>query len=124
MRGRDAQGMGYYQAPRGARTHNGVDFVAVPGEPVKAFLGGVVSKLGHPYADKPLFRYVEITRANSAVRYFYVSPSVAVGDHIKPGDVLGTCQELPYHGITQHFHLEIRVGGEFVDPIPYLCNNA
>lgn len=125
MRGNDAQGKGYFGASRGSRTHQGVDFVGEPGEPVTAFLGGTVSKLGYPYADKLEFRYVEVRRPNGdRVRYFYVEPSVKVGDLVKPGDRLGTCQRLPYAGITQHYHFEVLVGGVAVDPLRYLCDNA
>lgn len=125
MRGNDAQGKGYFGAPRGDRTHKGVDFVAKPGEPVRAFMAGTVTKLGFPYADKPQFRYVEVRRVNGdSLRYFYVAPTVEVGDQIAAGEMLGTCQELPYPGITQHFHFECLVRGEYADPIKYLCEHA
>ena len=125
MRGNDAQGKGYFGAPRGDRTHKGVDFVAKPGEPVRAFLEGTVTKLGYPYADKLEFRYVEARRANGDnCRYFYVSPTVQMGDEISAGEMLGTCQELPYPGITQHYHFEVIVRGEFADPIKYLSDYA
>jgi murein DD-endopeptidase MepM/ murein hydrolase activator NlpD len=125
MRGSDAQGKGYFGASRGDRTHKGVDFVAKPGEPVRAFMAGTVSKLGFPYADKPAFRYVEVKRINGDnLRYFYVSPTVAVGDQISAGEMLGTCQELPYPGITQHYHFEVIARGEYADPIKYLSDNG
>ncbi len=125
MRGHDSHGKGYFGAPRGDHTHKGVDFVATAGDPVRAFMGGVVSKLGFPYADRPDFRYVEVRRANAdCVRYFYVSPTVAVGDQINAGDMLGTSQQLPYEGIIQHYHLECIVKGEHCDPIRYLCDYA
>lgn len=125
MRGRDAQGAGYFGAPRGDRAHKGVDFVAKPGEPVRAFMAGRVTKLGFPYADKPEFRYVEVTRPNGdKLRHFYVSPTVQVGDQIAAGEMLGTCQELPYPGITQHIHFECIVRGEHADPIRYLSDHA
>jgi len=133
MRGSDAQGKGYFGAPRGDRIHKGVDFVQAlggseqikPGDPVRAFMAGTVSKLGFPYADKPAFRYVEVRRVNGDnLRYFYVSPTVAVGDAISAGEMLGTCQELPYPGITQHYHFEVTVRGEHADPIKYLSDYA
>lgn len=125
IRGADSQGKGYFGASRGARKHMGVDFVAVAGQPVKAFLAGVVTKLGYPYADKLEFRYVEIKRDNGdLVRYFYVSPTVEVGTRVTLGQIIGMCQQLPYAGITNHYHLEVKVGGEYVEPIKYLCDNA
>lgn len=133
MRGSDSQGKGYFGAPRGDRTHKGVDFVGTvgdpgpikPGDPVRAFMAGRVTKIGFPYADKPQFRYVEVRRVNGdSLRYFYVEPTVALNDEISAGEMLGTCQELPYPGITQHFHLEILVRGEYADPIRYLADHA
>lgn len=125
IRGSDQQGCGYFGASRGARLHNGVDFVAQPGDPVRAFLPGVVTKLGYPYAGDLSFRYVEVQRPNGdCVRYFYVSPTVETGDRVAAGDMLGTCQALPYEGITPHYHFEVRVRGQFVDPIKYLCDTV
>lgn len=126
MRGRDGQGAGYFGASRGGRTHNGMDFVAVPGTPVTALSPGRVTKLGYPYADRPEFRYVEVTdRDGLRCRYFYVQPSVTVGQSVGIGDTLGTTQMLPYDGIEQHFHFEVMKGrGEYLDPIKYLCGDA
>lgn len=125
MRGSDVQGKGYFGAPREGHTHHGVDFVCSGGDPVRAFMSGTVSKLGQCYADKPEFRYVEVKRPNAdCLRYFYVSPTVQVGDQITPGEMVGTSQQLPYAGITQHYHFEVTVRGEYQDPIRYLCDNA
>lgn len=125
MRGSDSQGKGYFGAPRGDRTHKGTDFVAQPGEPVRAFLAGTVTKLGYPYADKLEFRYVEVTRPNGdKIKYYYVEPTVQIGDQISPDEMLGTCQKLPYAGIINHYHLECVVRGEHADPIRYLSDHA
>lgn len=123
-RGRDAQGAGYFGASRGTRKHNGVDFVSTPNEPVRAFLGGKVTKLGYPYSHDLSFRYVQVTKGDKHCRYFYVSPTVEVGDEVEAGDMLGTCQELPYDGITQHYHFEVKQRGAYLDPIKYLCCDA
>lgn len=133
MRGRDPQGAGYHGASRGNRKHNGVDFVASvgdyvqlsPGDPVKAMNAGTVTKLGYPYAHDLSFRYVQVTDDNGIdCRYFYIEPCVDDGQRIAIGDVLGTLQELPYEGITQHYHVECkRATGQFVDPIRYLSGD-
>lgn len=123
-RGRDAQGAGYFGASRGTRKHNGVDFVATPSEPVRAFEGGKVTKLGYPYSHDLSFRYVQVTKGDHHCRYFYVEPTVEVGDEVSEGDMLGTCQELPYAGITQHYHFEVKHRGAYLDPIKYLCGDA
>lgn len=125
MRGRDAQGCGYFGASRGGRAHNGIDFASCPGTPVAALSPGKVTKLGYPYADKLEFRYVEVTDPDGLrCRYFYVRPSVSVGQDVRVGDTLGTVQMLPYAGIEQHYHFEVMKGrGEYLDPIKYLCGD-
>jgi murein DD-endopeptidase MepM/ murein hydrolase activator NlpD len=123
VRGSDPQGSGAFGASRGGgvRKHNGVDFVGTPGEPVLAILAGVVTKLGYPYRNDLSFRYVEVRRENGdCLRYHYVEPSVAVGQEVQNGDVLGVLQRLPYEGITQHCHFETIVAGVYVDPLKYL----
>jgi murein DD-endopeptidase MepM/ murein hydrolase activator NlpD len=129
IRGRDAHGAGYFGAPRsgGARTHNGVDFVAVPNASVLAFFPGVVSKLGWVYSDpkKSEFRYVEVTDERGCrARYMYVLPRVEKGDVVSAGTILGKNQKLPYEGITPHIHFEVKRGTEYLDPLKYLSGDA
>lgn len=127
IRGRDAHGAGYFGASRAGRIHQGVDFIAQPGSPVLAFFPGKVTKLGQVYAqaDKAHFRYVEVQDARGhRARYFYVQPLVAVGDEVRADDNLGVVQELPYKGITPHYHFEVKRGEEYLDPLKYLCGDA
>ena len=119
IRGSDTFGAGYFKAPRGKRTHNGVDPVTTTGAAFRSFNDGVVTKLGYPYADDLHYRYVQVTHADgSAWRYFYILPTVTMGQHIKTGDPLGTCQSLEprYPGITQHVHFEVMRNGAYIDP--------
>ena len=121
IRGTDAQGSGHYGAPRGSRKHNGIDFCCYPGTEIQPFYPGKVTKIGYPYADKLEFRYVQITDVHGIHhRYFYVDPCVKLGDSVFLGDIIGKSQELPYEGITQHIHYEVKVNGEHVDPTPYI----
>lgn len=134
MRGRDPQGSGRFGASRdgGTRTHNGIDLVSNPGEmhmlspgdPVRSLNDGIVTKLGYPYSHDLSFRYVEVKDVRGyRCRYFYVQPTVDLDDRIHAGDMLGTLQELPYPGITQHFHFEVMAGKTYHDPIAYLCGD-
>ena len=79
---------------------------------------------GYPYGDDLKYRYVQVTSKDGYhVRYFYIDPSVKVGDKILVGDKLGVMQELGrrYPHITPHFHLEIKnPSGEIIDPHDYL----
>ena len=122
-RGNDVHGSGHYGASRGHRKHNGVDYSAVIGSVVHSLCDGKVTKLGFPYNDDYSYRYVEVTDKNGfAVRYFYVCPSVNLGDMVKKDDSLGSVQNLGkrYKNITNHIHFEIEVNGENIDPRPWL----
>ena len=134
IRGDDIYGSGEYKASRGSRLHNGADLPCDPGELVSAASGGNVTKIGYPYSqgpdadpDKAALRYVQVTdKYGIDVRYFYVLPSVKVGDWVMERTVLGTAQGLNhiYPGITEHFHFEtlVMVNGKkvFSDPEQYL----
>lgn len=120
IRGCDKWGCGNFGASRGSRKHLGVDIETKPGDPVECLNGGTVTKIGHPYADDLSFKYVEITdTAGARWRYFYVEPSVKVGDKLDAYQVIGKSQRLGkrYPGITEHIHLEIiKADGTYVDP--------
>lgn len=116
-RGTDRHGSGHFGASRGSRTHRGVDLACYPGTKIRSTVCGKVTKLGWPYRDRPEFRYVQITDARGLDhRYFYVEPSVEVGQEVTSYTVIGTSQELPYEGITQHVHYEVKSGSEYLDP--------
>ncbi len=124
IRGQDCQGAGHWQAPRGERKHNGIDYICDSGDQVIALKDGLVTKIGYPYnpndTTKGHLRYVEVTDNKKArVRYFYIKPKVKVGDKIRVNDILGISQDLTkiYPGITQHYHLEV-IG--YINPEEYL----
>lgn len=112
----DAFGEGRFHAERdgGARRHEGVDYVATPGQVVEAPISGYVVKIGCAYADDSRLHYVEIENPalHLTARLFYVDPDVAVGDTVAVGHPIGEAQSLQrrYRGITNHVHLEIANG--------------
>lgn len=122
----DAQGAGHFGAPRGSRTHLGVDYACTPGAAVLAVEAGVVTRLGFPYGDDLSYRYVEITDADGKrARYFYVLPAVDEGDPVDAGEEIGFSQALGrrYEGITEHIHFEVKDhNGAICDPEEYLCS--
>lgn len=144
IRGTDIHGSGAYKAPRGNNTHNGIDIIHTPTEPVFAFVPGRVTKIGYPYLQgvnpyevgseeyikfqaKKALRYVQVTDEKGFdARYFYVNPSVGTGRSINSGDEIGVAQGLDniYPDITEHFHFEVlrMVCGKkvFSDPEQYL----
>lgn len=133
IRGNDQHGSGAYKASRGSRLHNGIDICCEQGDDVQALSDGRVTKIGYPYAqgpdadqDKAALRYVQVSdREGIDVRYFYVAPTVQVGDTILAGDELGSAQGLGhiYEGITEHYHFEVLmlINGHkvFLDPEQY-----
>ena len=122
IRGEDKWGRGEFLAPRGDHKHRGEDYEAQPGAEVESVECGVVTKLGHAYADDLFYRYVEVTDAEGyAARYMYVEPSVELRQRIKCGQVLGTVQDIAarYPGIIPHFHFEVRKGRNIIPPFEY-----
>ena len=122
----DAAGSGYYNAPRGDRRHNGIDFVCPVGKGLVSPVSGTVTKLGYCYGDDPKWRYVQVTDSNEfAHRFFYVSPTIAVGVQVQKGlHVLGFAQDIteryPDQGMTPHTHYEVKSGPSHVDPELFL----
>jgi len=117
-RGKDQQGAGHYGAPRGNRKHRGIDYACEPGSLVFSPIAGLVTKLGYPYSHDLSFRYVEISDSNGIRhRVFYVYPTVIVGDFVTKSDTIGASQKLPYEGITQHCHYEVKdKEGNYLNP--------
>lgn len=143
VRQQDCQGAGWFEAPRGKRLHKGIDIASIDDEiiigetAIHALAPGRVSKIGYPHAYRHEhlrhYRYVEITVCDGMRwRYFYVAPTVAVGDVIERGGAIGAAQHLTdvYPGITPHYHFEIMAPGtgyrtsgtvrEYIDPVPEL----
>ena len=128
----DDFGAGHFGAPRGTRTHSGIDFAAEPGAVVCSCVAGNLSKVGYAYGDDPSYRYVEVTvPSGDRVRYFYVVPknasgTFAVGVDIEVGDPLGVVQDIAARYDTDtkkmnnHFHFEVKRGSEYLDPERWL----
>jgi len=121
----DNFGQGHFGAPRGNRTHNGIDFNCCTGSAVLAPASGKITKIGYPYGDDLSFRYVQIeTTEELNVRVFYISPSVKVGDIVlKERSEIGISQELGkrYSGISEHVHLEVKdAQGNYLNPADVL----
>lgn len=114
----DKWGAGRFGAPRGARKHNGQDYVIPPECQVLSTIDGVVKKHGQPYKG-PEYKYIQIDDKDGYEhRFFYVEPVLNPGSEVKIGQVIGYSQDLNarYEGITPHVHYEIRKGGEYFNP--------
>lgn len=128
LRGEDAYGSGSFGAARdgGHRVHDGADYVAAPNTIVYSPISGEVTKLGYAYAKNTALRFVEVTNSVSSLvtRVLYVDPSVKPGDLLKAGDPIGVAEDLSkrYRGITNHVHVQIAVGKNWLDPASLLPN--
>jgi len=114
----DKWGQGHFGAPRGSRTHHGIDFHVPHGTEILSPVAGLVTKIGYPYGDDLSFRYIQITSGDLDHRIFYVKPILMVGYHVKEGEVIGLSQDLEerYPEITPHIHYEIKIGGKYINP--------
>jgi murein DD-endopeptidase MepM/ murein hydrolase activator NlpD len=113
-RDHDAYGYGAFGASRdgGVREHEGVDYTAVADQPVVAPISGFVTKIGLAYSDDAGLKFVEITNPalGYVARVFYVDPTVAVGDMVRLGHVVGRAHSLQARypdGMTDHVHMEL-----------------
>jgi murein DD-endopeptidase MepM/ murein hydrolase activator NlpD len=102
----------------GMRMHEGLDLAVASGTPVRAPADGVVEKASwfSSYGN-----FIEIAHGgNMETRYGHLSAyNVVAGQVVHKGDVIG------YVGSTgrstgPHLHYEVRIGGEAVDPTPYM----
>jgi murein DD-endopeptidase MepM/ murein hydrolase activator NlpD len=121
----DKWGCGHFGASRGSRKHNGEDFVTSQlNEEVRAFAGGVVTKIHYPYGDDLSFRYIELKCGDYFCRYFYVRPSsgIELGKKVHAYEVLGLAQSLEkrYPEITPHYHFEVFTHHENGKPANYI----
>lgn len=123
-RGVDDWGDGEFQASRGGlKKHKGIDYACYPGTAIQSPVNGLVTKLGYPYADDLSYRYVQIkTEDEKKHRFFYVEPSVKVGDYVHFGDCIGEAQDIagrystPNKVMKNHIHYEILVNGKPINP--------
>ncbi len=135
----DKQGDGSFGSPRknskGSYKHQGIDFIAKPGDDVFSDFSGVVTKIGRPYyfanpknqkqKKQNDLRYVQITDDEKGLnhRFFYVDPCIGIGDPISFGDKIGCAQNLEeiYKNMDNHVHQEIKDRhGNILDPNDYL----
>jgi murein DD-endopeptidase MepM/ murein hydrolase activator NlpD len=103
------------------RGHRGVDLAAPPGTPVRAVAAGRVSFAG-PVAGKGVVS-VELTGAGDPplrTTYEPVRPSVAKGDEVAPGALLGTVEPTGSHCDTPCVHWGLRRADTYLNPLSLL----
>ena len=108
----DSEGDGRFGARRIGRRHIGLDYVAFKGCAVFTPLNGRVVRLGYPYSDDLHWRLVEIEGDGLIVRLHYVEPSVAAGQTVVSGTIIGHSQGISTRyspDMLDHVHLDVRL---------------
>ena len=101
-----------------SRMHRGIDYSAPTGTPIRAAAPGVVTWAGEQGSYGEL---VIVDHGNGVeTRYAHQAwVDVAVGDVVNAGDVLGAVGSTG-RSTGPHLHFELRVGGEAIDPQPWM----
>lgn len=102
-----------------AMLHNGTDWAASAGTPIRAMHRGQVTFAGWDYAGGG--NAIKLGTAKFSTMYLHMeSPTtLKLGDMVQAGDVIG------YVGSTgnstgPHLHGMLQLGGQWVDPLPYI----
>ncbi len=100
------------------RTHNGVDFAGVIGDPVKASAAGFVTGV----YDDPMYGVVMEIDHGGGITAKYCGlgkgSTVPVGTEVKTNDTIGYLGTVPCESDAgAHLHLEMTENGEIVDPL-------
>ena len=115
----DPLGCGYFGAPRGSRTHKGIDIITVKGEPIQSPISGEVKRYAYPYANDSSYKGIVIQNKDYYVKMFYLEPTIEIGEFVIEGDVIGLSQDISAkHGsaMQNHVHVEIYRNGSLIDP--------
>lgn len=116
LRGCDPFGCGHYGAPRGHRTHKGLDIVKQPHEKVVAPFDCIINRIGKPYADDDRYFLVEVIGINKFKGYkaklMYVTTpySPSPTKIYRQNDFIGYAQNISAkYGLTMtnHIHFEL-----------------
>ena len=104
------------------RTHDGLDLAADKGAQVRAAANGTVTAV---YNDDRYGTTVVIEHANgltSTYSSLAETPTVAAGDRVGVGEVIGAVGDtaLCEIGETSHLHFAMTLNGESVDPKEYM----
>lgn len=120
IRGCDPFGCGSFGAPRGTRSHAGVDIVVTAGQKILSPIDGTVTRHPFPYGDDLKFTGIEIKNSQYLVKIFYLQPTLNIGSKVKQGQQIGVAQNIASkYGstMTNHVHFEVyNAQGKLLDP--------
>ena len=125
-------GCGYFGCPRPGHLHNGLDFLAPTGTPIRAADGGVIASVESPGESGGYGNFACIQhRPHLATCYAHMSSvaaSVRPGARVKRGQVIGLVGSTGSSSAA-HLHFEVRRGAAScsacaVDPLPLLSGDV
>jgi murein DD-endopeptidase MepM/ murein hydrolase activator NlpD len=102
--------------------HTGVDISAITGTPVHAAADGIVYTAEY---DSGYGKMVVIDHGNGIrTRYAHLSAfEVVAGQEVRRGQVIALSGNTG-HTTSAHLHFEVRMGGNAVNPYPYLMKSV
>ena len=106
------------------RTHDGLDIASAAGTEVKAAAAGTVTAV---LQDAMMGTTVVVEHGgglNSTYSNLAAVPTVAVGDTVGAGSVLGSVggTAIAESALASHLHFSMSLDGSTVDPLEYLPN--
>jgi murein DD-endopeptidase MepM/ murein hydrolase activator NlpD len=108
----DPKGNGHFEVTRTGHIHQGVDVLALEGEPVYSPINGTVVRTTNVYRDSTEWKGVVISGEGYEVKVFYVTPFVVAGEAVTRGQRIGNAQGISqrYGGapMKDHVHIEVR----------------
>ena len=112
----------YFKTLNVWRPHLGVDFTGELGDDVFAMSDGTVTKVAE---DKMYGKTIEISKNDAVCIYSGLgSINVEKGDTINKGDKIGVVGNVPFESSDEnHIHVEVKVGGNYADPISFIDND-
>ena len=99
---------------KGKDFHNGTDFAALKGVPIRAVASGEVKDKGY---NSIFGNYLEIRHSETTTTFYAHMDSVKVnkGDYVKGGETIGTVGSTGF-STGPHLHYELRINGKPTDP--------
>lgn len=122
-RGHDLESLSFDVTLNDWRTHNGIDIAAPLGTNVSACRAGTVLSI----EDDSLYGTVVSIDHGDGMVSVYANldefTTVAAGDWLEAGDIIGTVGETALCEVSQnpHLHFAMQCNGESVNPMDYIC---
>lgn len=112
----------YFKTLNVWKPHLGVDFTGELGDDVFAMSDGTVTKVTE---DKMYGKIIEISKNDAICIYCGLGKiDVEKGDTVNKGDKIGVVGNVPFESSDKnHIHVEVKVSGNYADPISFIGND-